>query len=121
MSAQSAYDRIQYYKIGRKQKASIVAKLKALFDKDDRVKFAVLFGSLTRGDNVRDVDVAIHVEPELAFRDFLDLNAQIELKLGMPVDLVEIAKAPAEFRESILRNGTLLKGTKIPTMTKGKA
>lgn len=111
---QSAYDRIQYYRVGRKQKASIVAKLKALFAEDERVKLAVLFGSFTRQGSFRDVDVAVQTEPELAFRDFLDLNAHLELELGMPVDLVEIAKAPAALRENILRNGTLLLKGKKP-------
>jgi predicted nucleotidyltransferase len=109
---QSTYDRIQYYKIGRKQKASIIAKLEALLAKDERVKLAILFGSLTRRRSVRDIDVAIYAEPELTFRDFLNLNAQIELELGIPVDLVEIAKVPAALKENILRNGTLIKGTK---------
>lgn len=109
---QSTYDRIQYYKIGRKQKASIIAKLRALLAKDERVKLALLFGSLTRQGSVRDIDVAICAEPGLAFKDFLDLNVQIELELGIPVDLVEIAKVPASLKENILRNGTLIKGIK---------
>lgn len=109
---QPVYDRIQYYKIGRKQRAIIIAKLKALLAKDERVKFALLFGSFTRRGSVRDIDIAIYAEPELAFKDFLDLNAQIELELGIPVDLVDIAKVPASLKENILRNGTLIKGTK---------
>lgn len=109
---QSTYDKIQYYKIGQKEKASLIAKLKAALAKEEQVKLALLFGSLTRRDSVRDIDLAIHAEPELAFKEFLYLNAQIELELGIPVDLVEIAKVPASLKESILKNGTLIKGTK---------
>jgi predicted nucleotidyltransferase len=106
------YDKIQYYKIGEKEKAEITAKLKALLSKEKQVKLALLFGSITRRESVRDIDIAIHSEPELTFKEFLNLNAQIELELGIPVDLVEIAKVPASLKGNILKNGTLIKGTK---------
>ena len=109
---QSTYDKIHYYKIGQKQKASIIAKLKELLAKEEQVKLALLFGSLTRRNSVRDIDVAIQAKPELTFKEFLYLNAQIELELGIPVDLVDMAKAPESLKENILKNGTLIKGTK---------
>jgi predicted nucleotidyltransferase len=109
---QSTYDKIQYYKIGQKEKDIIIAKLEALLAKEKEVKLAWLFGSLTRRDSVRDLDVAIHSEPELAFKEFLYLNAQIELELGLPVDMVEIARAPESLQENIFLKGSLIKGTK---------
>ena len=109
---QSTYDKIQYYKIGQRDKASIIAKLKTLLAKEEQVKLALLFGSLTRRDSIRDIDLAIYAEPELTFKEYLYLNAQIELELRIPVDLVEIAKAPASLKAYILKNGTLIKGTK---------
>ena len=109
---QSTYDKIQYYKIGQKEKDSIIAKLKALFAKEKQVKLAWLFGSLTRRDSVRDLDIAIYSESELAFKEFLNLNVQIELELGLPVDMVEIAKAPESLKENIFLKGILIKGTK---------
>jgi predicted nucleotidyltransferase len=108
---QSNYDRIQYYKIGQQRKKGIIAKLKKLFADNKQVKLAWLFGSVTRRDSVRDIDVAIHADPEFEFEEFLDLNVQIELELRIPVDLVEIAKVPISLKENILRTGTLLKGT----------
>ena len=109
------YDKIQYYKIGQKEKDSLIAKLKALLAKEKQVKLAWLFGSFTRRDSVRDIDLAIHSEPELTFKEFLNLNAQIELKLGLPVDMVEIAKAPESLQENIFLKGSLIKGTKTLT------
>src|SRR3990170_6552424 len=108
----STYDKIQYYKIREKEKAELTTKLKALLSKKEQVKLAWLFGSLTRRESVRDIDIAIHSEPELTFKEFLNLNAQIELELGIPVDLVEIVKVPASLKVNILKNGTLIKGTK---------
>ena len=109
---QSTYDKIQYYRIGQKEKDTIIAKLKALLAREKQVKLAWLFGSLTRRDSVRDIDLAIHSEPELTFKEFLNLNAQIELELGLPVDMVEIVKAPKSLQENIFINGSLIKGTK---------
>jgi predicted nucleotidyltransferase len=106
---QSSYDSIQYYKVGKREKASLIAKLKRLLEKEKQVQQAWVFGSFTRRDSVRDIDVAIHAEPELTFKEYLDLNAQIELELGVPVDLVEITKAPPPLKENILKKGTKIK------------
>src|SRR3989304_2999702 len=106
---QSTYDKIQYYRLGQKQKASIIAKLKTLLEREEQVREAWGFGSFTRRDSIRDIDVAIRVETELPFKENLNLNAQIELELGMPVDLVEITKAPKSLKENILKNGTKIK------------
>src|SRR4030066_1008266 len=109
---QSTYDKIQYYRIGQKQKASTIAKLKTLLEKEEQVREAWVFGSFTRHDSIRDIDVAIHTEPELSFKEYLNLNAQIELELGIPVDLVQITKAPKSLEENILKNGTKIKKNK---------
>jgi predicted nucleotidyltransferase len=107
---QSTYDRIHYYKIDREQKKLVISKLKALLNREKQVELAWVFGSLTRRDSIRDVDVAIHSEPEMTFDALLDLNAQVELELGIPVDMVEIANMPQPLRRNILSNGILLKG-----------
>lgn len=48
----------------------------------------------------------------LSFSEYLDFNAYVELKLGLPVDLVEIAQVPAPLKERIYGEGILIKGTK---------
>ncbi len=112
---QSTYDHIQYYRLSEEAKASLIAKLKALLDKEKQIQQAWLFGSFTRQDSIRDIDVAIHAEPEFSFTEYLYLNAQIELELGIPVDLVDIAKVPASLKENILKKGTQIKQTKTQT------
>jgi predicted nucleotidyltransferase len=109
---QSSYDRIQYYEIGQERKNRMIAKLKKSLNADKRVELAWLFGSVTRRDRVRDIDVAVHAVPKLPFKDFLNLNVQLELDLGVPVDLVEIADAPESLRENILKNGIPIKESK---------
>lgn len=109
---QSTYDRILYYKIEKNQKEAIITKLKALLTPEKEVTLAWLFGSFTRSDSVRDIDLAIHSEPKFTFKDFLNLNAQIELELGMPVDMMEIGNAPQSLKENIFTSGILIKGTR---------
>jgi len=43
---------------------------------------------------------------------FLNLNAQIELELGMPVDMMKIDNAPQSLKENILASSILIKGTR---------
>ena len=106
------YDKIQYYEIEKKQKEAIIVKLKALLSTEKEVSLAWLFGSLTRKNSIRDIDLAINSEPKLTFNDFLNLNAQIELELGIPVDMVEVGNTPPSLKENIFANGILIKGTK---------
>jgi predicted nucleotidyltransferase len=109
---QSTYDAIHYYKIGPKEKEDIIIKLKSILSKQKQIKLAWIFGSLTRRDSVRDVDVAIYAEPALPCEEFLYLNAQIELDLGYPVDLVQIDNVPQSLQDRIFQSGALIKGTK---------
>jgi|WetSurMetagenome_2_1015567.scaffolds.fasta_scaffold246520_2 uncharacterized protein len=103
------YDRIRYYRLSESEKATLVAKLQALLATEKQVKQAWLFGSFTRKGSFRDIDIAIQTEPELEFQKYLQFNADIELKLGLPVDLVEIAKVSTTLKDKILKSGVQIK------------
>ena len=106
---QSTYDKIQFYHL---RKNEIIKKLKETLAKEKRIQLATIFGSITRRNNIRDIDICIHSAPTLNFQELLNLNAQIELDLGIPVDLVELTALSPSFRVNILKNGTLIKGQK---------
>lgn len=106
---QSTYDKIQFYHL---RKNEIIKKLKETLAKEKRIQLAIIFGSLTRRNNIRDIDICIHSAPTLNFQELLNLNAQIELDLSIPVDLVELTALSPSFRVNILKNGTLIKGQK---------
>jgi predicted nucleotidyltransferase len=106
---QSTYDKIQFYHL---RKNEIIQKLKKTLAKEKRIQLAIIFGSITRRNNIRDIDICIHSAPTLNFQELLNLNAQIELDLGIPVDLVELTALSQSFRVNILKNGTLIKGQK---------
>jgi predicted nucleotidyltransferase len=109
---QSTYDKIQFYKLGQKQKDKIILQLKKSLAKEKNIKLAVIFGSLTTRKSKRDVDLAVYTAPTLTFNELLNLNAQLELDLAKPVDLVELRNLSATLQTNILKNGTLIKGQK---------
>ena len=109
---QSTYDKIQFYKLSQKQKNLIMKRLKKSLANQKRIQLAVIFGSLTTRNNIRDIDLCIHSTPKLNFKELLNLNAQIELDLGIPVDLVELKNLTTTLQISILKNGTIIKGQK---------
>jgi len=110
---ESTYDKIHYYKIGKSKRLEIICKLRALLAKERKVTLAWIFGSFTRSDSVRDLDLALHADPEMPFKEFLNLNAQIELELGLPVDMMEIKNAPEPLKGKIFGSGILIKGTPV--------
>ncbi|MEM3726177.1 MAG: nucleotidyltransferase domain-containing protein [Candidatus Bathyarchaeia archaeon] len=105
-------DKIQYYKLSRKEKEEIVEKLKKSLAKDKRIRLAIIFGSLTTRDYIRDIDICINSNPKLNLKELLDLNAKIELELGIPIDLVELENLPTTLQRDILQNGIKIKGQK---------
>ena len=109
---QSTYDKIQFYKLGQKQKDKIILQLKKSLAKEKNIKLAVIFGSLTTRKSIRDIDLAVYTAPTLTFNELLNLNAQLELDLAKPVDLVELRNLSATLQTNILKNGTLIKGQK---------
>jgi len=109
---QSKYDKIQFYKINQKEKDKIIKKLKKSLTNEKRIQLAIIFGSLTTRNNIRDIDMCIHSTPKLNFKQLLNLNAQIELDIGIPIDLVELTNLTLTLQVNILKNGTIIKGQK---------
>jgi hypothetical protein len=46
------------------------------------------------------------------FKELLDINARIELDIGIPVDISELSNLPPSLGIDILRHGILLKGSR---------
>ncbi|MDW8041110.1 MAG: nucleotidyltransferase domain-containing protein [Nitrososphaerota archaeon] len=107
---QSAYDQIRLYKFSKKEKEEIIRKISKFVARDKRIKLAIVFGSLITRDYVRDVDLCICSNPRFSFTELLDLNARLELELGMPVDLVELENLPKNLQTNVLKNGVRVKG-----------
>jgi predicted nucleotidyltransferase len=96
------------------ERAAIEQALRTFFARERRgVVAAYLFGSVARGTPRRgsDVDIAILCAPEpptsLAGLP-LDLEAELERLLGVPVQIVVLNRAPVDLIHRVLRDGVLL-------------
>ena len=78
----------------------------------DGLVAAYLFGSHARGDvtAASDIDVALWLQkaPQTFDELPLELSADLEQRLGIPVDLVVLNGAPSDLIHRVLRDGILL-------------
>jgi predicted nucleotidyltransferase len=78
---------------------------------DPRVKLIFLFGSAAVPDReipVRDVDLAILIEPPLEFWDFLNFRARAVEAAGGEIDLVPLNKAGVVLAHEVAETGICL-------------
>lgn len=78
---------------------------------DPRVKLIFLFGSAAVPDRkipVRDVDLAILMEPPLEFWDFLNFRARAVEAAGGEIDLVPLNKAGVVLAHEVAETGICL-------------
>ncbi len=106
---QSTYDHVQWYRLEPEQKTEVTLKLKTLLQKKSKVKSAWLFGSFTQQGGIRDIDIAIETFSEFSFKRYLDLNGELSLAVGIPIDLVEMEKIPQSLRDKIVKCGIKIK------------
>jgi predicted nucleotidyltransferase len=105
-----SYDAIRFYKLDPEKKKKIIRRIGEHLAREERIKLALVFGSSITRHSVRDVDVCIYSVPTMNFRELLDINARVELDVGIPIDISELSNLPASLRIDILKHGVLLKG-----------
>jgi len=69
------------------------------------VVIAVIFGSVLRRSDVRDVDVAVYTRPKLNLKEFLLLRIKVEELVDVPVDLIPIDEMPPQLQYTIFFEG----------------
>jgi predicted nucleotidyltransferase len=97
--------RIDYYNASAE---AVAERLRSILNELPEVKIAVLFGSITRRNVVRDVDVGVYLEPQPRLRDLIKISNLLEDALGIPVDLVPLADAPPRLRLKAMLEGVRL-------------
>ncbi|MGB9671983.1 MAG: hypothetical protein ACPL0C_07235 [Candidatus Bathyarchaeales archaeon] len=107
---QSTYDQIRFYKLTKKEKEEIIKKIKGYLAEEKRIKLAIIFGSLMARDYVRDIGICISSNPKLNLKELLELNAKIELEIGIPIDMVEMEMLPKILQTDMLKKGVKVKG-----------
>jgi len=99
-------DEIRYYKLTDREKEEVIERVTSMLNADERVKLAFVFGSFTRRNSLRDIDLAMYAAPPLSFDELLSLGARIELELNLPVDLVQLQDLDPAFRLKVLRDAS---------------
>ena len=84
----------------------MLSRIREVLEKHD-VKLAIIFGSFLNGDVFRDIDIAIYSE-KLNLDELLKLGVELELGLGISVDLAPLDNLPPKFRLNILRRGIII-------------
>jgi len=92
------YDVLHFYGFGKEQKREIIDKAKRSLADEKSILLAMIFGSFTRRDSVRDIDLYVYSVPTLNLSRLLSLNAKMELDLGLPIDLVELTYLSPSFK-----------------------
>ncbi len=95
------------YRYYRGDKEEIIKKLKEILDKAEKVLLAIAFGSFTRLDSYRDIDIAIYSLDE-SLEYLSRLGAKIEFELKIPVDVVPLSEIDSKFKWKILTKGLLI-------------
>ncbi len=72
---------------------------------DERIQLAVVFGSASRGEPARDVDIGVYAKGELALGELARYAAELEECIGLPVDLVPLQYTPPLLRAAALSRG----------------
>jgi len=95
---------IRYYEVDLGEVAEALRR----YFKERDVALVVLFGSVLRRREVRDVNVAVKFNREPSLSELLRMGAELEDVLGAPVDLVPVDHAQPYLRLKILREGRLI-------------
>ncbi len=99
------YDRVKYHKLSEGEKREVLQKLQEIFQKEDNIKLAYIFGSLVRRNAFRDIDIAVYAVPALTFDELLELGTKVELEIDFQVDLVQLQDLNPRLRSKVLMEG----------------
>ena len=108
---ENAEDGLQYFKTDDKKEACNL--LKDFLHNREEVVFAYVYGSFSKDDCFRDIDVAVFLEPlpSNALSYELGLSSELELAFGVPVDVKVINNAPFTFSAEAIRGRLLFSKT----------
>lgn len=96
-----------------RDRAQIVAHLERELEARPELVLALIHGSFVRGGTYRDIDLAVWLDParlsrDERFRYALDLSVNLQLRLGLPMDVRVLNDAPLAFRYHALQGRPLV-------------
>lgn len=99
----------RYHRLPSDQKVRLVEELSSRLKEIRDVVFAYVYGGFVDRELFRDVDVAVWIRSvDEAFYYTVDFCAQLEVEMGVPVDLQVLNEAPLPFKHHVFMRGKLL-------------
>ncbi len=97
------------HRLSAEEKEKIIERIRKTLKKRSEVCFAYLFGSFTKHNLVRDIDVAIWVKRGTdSLEEVIKLSEELERETRLPVDVVVLNNAPVTLRYNVFREGQLI-------------
>ncbi len=104
MFSESEY---RYFRLSEHEKKKILEIIREVLEQEDKVLLAIVFGSFVELESFRDIDVAVYsLDSSLDY--IASLSAKLELKLGIPVDVVPLTEIDTYFRYYVLIRGKII-------------
>ena len=75
-------------------KEAVVAKIRDYLEHQDKIAFAIIFGSFIKGEAFRDIDIAVYSEKELELIRMGIIQAELTERTGQAIDLVSLKGLP---------------------------
>lgn len=99
----------KYRELFSEARHNIIELLKRRLSEDSGIILAYVHGGFANEGYFRDIDVALWIEDEGdAWRYAVDLSADLEVEIGIPVDLQVLNEAPLPLRYTVLTQGRLI-------------
>ena len=97
------------HRLSDEEKERITRRIRETLEGRSEVCFAYLFGSFTRYNLVRDIDVAVWVKEGINPLEYtIKLSEELERETKLPVDVIVLNAAPVTLRYNVFREGELI-------------
>jgi len=99
----------KYRRLSAEQKLELLERLKGWLEGVSEVLFVYVHGGFVERDSFRDLDVAVWIKRlGEAFYYTVDFSAELEVEMGVPVDVQVLNGAPLPFKHYVFTRGRLL-------------
>ncbi|MCG2863787.1 MAG: nucleotidyltransferase domain-containing protein [Vulcanisaeta sp.] len=94
----------RYFRIDDAGRGRLIETIRSVVSEYNEVLLAVLFGSFIELDEFRDVDIGIYCRGG-CWDVAVDLGVELEERVGLPFDIVDIDESPITLQLRIFRTG----------------
>ena len=87
---------------------NIITSLRKFLEKKPDILIAILFGSATRRNLVRDLDIGMYFRKKPDLMEICKLIVELEDLIGLPIDIIPVDEAPPKLLQKIISQGIIV-------------